>query len=37
MRYSPEVVEYFKSTGEGWQARIDEALREWVASHRSRS
>src|SRR4051812_36472669 len=35
MRYSPEVVEYFKSTGEGWQSRMDEALREWVASRRS--
>jgi uncharacterized protein (DUF4415 family) len=35
VRYSPEVVEYFKSTGEGWQARMDEALREWMAAHRS--
>lgn len=35
LRYSPEVVEYFKSTGEGWQTRMDEALKEWVASHRT--
>ena len=35
IRYSPEVVEYFKSTGAGWQKRIDEALRDWVASHRA--
>lgn len=35
LRYSPEVVEYFKSTGEGWQTRIDEALKEWVEAHRS--
>lgn len=35
VRYSPEVVKYFKSTGEGWQKRMDEALKEWVASHRS--
>lgn len=35
VRYSPEVVEYFKSTGEGWQKRMDEALKEWVASHRT--
>jgi uncharacterized protein (DUF4415 family) len=35
VRYSPEVVEYFKSTGEGWQRRMDDALQEWVASHRS--
>jgi uncharacterized protein (DUF4415 family) len=34
VRYSPEVVEYFKATGEGWQARMDEALKEWVASRR---
>ncbi len=35
VRYSPEVVEYFKATGEGWQSRMDEALKEWVASHRA--
>lgn len=34
VRYSPEVVDYFKSTGEGWQTRMDEALKEWVATHR---
>jgi uncharacterized protein (DUF4415 family) len=34
IRYSREVVEYFKSTGEGWQTRMDEALKEWVTSHR---
>ncbi|MBF0107594.1 MAG: BrnA antitoxin family protein [Magnetococcales bacterium] len=34
VRYSPEVVEFFRSTGTGWQTRMDEALREWVASHR---
>lgn len=27
LRLSPEVVEHFKSTGPGWQSRIDEALR----------
>ena len=35
VRYSPEVVEYFKSTGEGWQTRMDEALKEWMVSHRA--
>jgi uncharacterized protein (DUF4415 family) len=34
VRYSPEVVEYFKATGEGWQTRMDEALKEWMESHR---
>lgn len=33
VRYSPEVVAYFKSTGEGWQARMDGVLREYVAQH----
>lgn len=33
VRYSPEVIEYFKSTGEGWQARMDEVLRDYVARH----
>ena len=30
IRYSPEVVAYFKSTGEGWQARMDSVLRQYV-------
>jgi len=33
LRYSPEVVEYFKATGEGWKTRMDEALKEWIAKH----
>lgn len=33
IRYSPEVIEYFKSTGEGWQARMDGVLRRYVARH----
>lgn len=27
IRLSPEVIEYFKAGGPGWQSRIDEALR----------
>jgi len=30
VRYSAEVVDYFRSTGEGWQARMDGVLREYV-------
>lgn len=30
VRYSPEVVEYFRATGEGWQMRMDQVLREHV-------
>lgn len=33
LRYSPEVVNYFKETGEGWQTRIDEALKDWIRVH----
>ncbi|TBR09475.1 MAG: hypothetical protein EPO47_05955 [Rugosibacter sp.] len=33
VRYSPEVVAYFKSTGEGWQSRMDIVLRQYVARH----
>ena len=33
VRYSPEVVAYFKSTGEGWQSRMDSVLREYVTRH----
>jgi uncharacterized protein (DUF4415 family) len=35
VRYSREVVEYFKSTGAGWQSRMDSVLRAYV-SRRSR-
>jgi uncharacterized protein (DUF4415 family) len=37
VRYSPEVVAYFKSTGEGWQSRMDGVLREYVARHSRRT
>ena len=33
VRYSQEVVAYFKSTGEGWQSRMDGVLRKYVARH----
>ena len=33
VRYSPEVVAFFKSTGEGWQTRMDDVLKEYVARH----
>ena len=29
----PEVLAYFKSTGEGWQSLMDSVLRQYVASH----
>ena len=33
VRYSPEVVAYFKSTGDGWQSRMDSILKRYVARH----
>jgi uncharacterized protein (DUF4415 family) len=30
MRLSPEVFEFFKAGGRGWQTRLDEALKEWT-------
>ena len=35
VRYSPQVVEYFKSTGDGWQSQMDRVLAEYVARHAS--
>jgi len=34
IRYSPEVINYFRQTGEGWQARMDAVLREYVQKNR---
>jgi uncharacterized protein (DUF4415 family) len=31
IRLSPQVLGYFRATGPGWQTRIDEVLRKWVA------
>jgi uncharacterized protein (DUF4415 family) len=37
VRYSREVVEYFKSTGDGWQSRMDGVLLKYVARHTRRT
>lgn len=34
LRLSPEVVDYFKAGGSGWQTRLDQALKEYVQEHR---
>jgi uncharacterized protein (DUF4415 family) len=31
IRLSPEVLDYFKATGKGWQGRIDAVLKDYVA------
>lgn len=33
VRYSQEVVDFFRATGPGWQRRMDEALKEWIVLH----
>lgn len=33
IRLSPDVVAAFRSTGQGWQTRVDAALREWLKTH----
>ena len=32
VRYSPEVLDFFRASGAGWQSRMDDALKQWVAS-----
>ena len=34
IRLSPEVVQTFRATGEGWQTRMDAALKEWLKTHK---
>jgi uncharacterized protein (DUF4415 family) len=33
VRYDADVVEAFKATGDGWQTRMNDALREWLSQH----
>ena len=32
VRYSPEVLAFFRASGTGWQSRMDDALKQWVSS-----
>lgn len=34
LRLSRDVLDRFRATGQGWQTRIDEALKEWMREHR---
>ena len=34
IRVSPEVAEYFRSAGKGWQGRMDNVLKDYVADHK---
>lgn len=33
IRLSPEVVQAFRAAGDGWQTRIDAALKDWLRTH----
>jgi uncharacterized protein (DUF4415 family) len=33
IRYSPEVIDYFRASGAGWQARMDAVLKDYVEAH----
>ena len=37
IRYSPRVIDYFKSTGKGWQSRMDAVLAAFVDRQERRS
>ncbi|MDO8753644.1 MAG: BrnA antitoxin family protein [Anaerolineales bacterium] len=37
IRLSPDVVEAFRASGRGWQTRVDEALKDWLKSHKPAS
>ena len=37
IRLSPEVVQRFRDTGDGWQTRVDTALKDWLKSHKPAS
>ena len=33
LRLDTKILEQFKATGDGWQTRINEALRDWAKHH----
>ncbi len=33
IRLSREVVEQFRASGDGWQTRVDAALKDWLKTH----
>lgn len=34
IRLSRDVVERFRASGDGWQTRVDAALKDWLKDHR---
>ncbi len=33
LRIDAEILEQFRATGNGWQTRINDALRDWMKQH----
>ncbi|MDD2723387.1 MAG: BrnA antitoxin family protein [Methylovulum sp.] len=33
IRFDAEILAYFRSTGKGWQTRMNEVLKEWIREH----
>ncbi len=33
VRYDADIIERFRATGEGWQTRMNNALRDWLQTH----
>jgi uncharacterized protein (DUF4415 family) len=33
IRYDADIIEAFRATGEGWQTRMNAALRDWLETH----
>lgn len=33
LRIDTEILEQFRATGNGWQTRINDALRDWIKQH----
>jgi uncharacterized protein (DUF4415 family) len=33
IRYSPEVIDYFRASGVGWQSRMDAVLKEYIEAN----
>ena len=34
IRLSKDVLNFFRSSGDGWQTRVDQALHDWMKRHR---
>ena len=37
IRIDREVIDYFRAGGRGWQTRLNNALKEWVAENKAQS